>query len=357
MENNNFNNIDYNSNNNFGNQENMFPNGKMFFSVKPLIIFAIVLIILIIGSILIFGKIKKNRKEEKIKKSKIAASDPIITVKSNDNNAKLEIKVEHTEYLKTIAYSWNDDPGTEKSVSTGRNKEYTVKDVEIPLGTNTLTVVAKDENGTEGKYKNEFTNNLGKDIGKPEISFSLEKKGKNIKVNVKDNESLQKVVYRWNDEEEHEIELQEEQQTEVSFNVKIIPGKNMFYVIAKDKNGNESKRQREYEGIEAPTINFSAAPDGKSVILKVYHPLGVKSIEYKLNGEEFKSDEIQDGLTTVTVTIKLTKENNEIEAKATSADGVTSHPEVRSIKMPKREEIDDFGERVKSQEKEQTKEE
>lgn len=331
------------------NEKKIVGSKKIKFSIKPIYFFIVILIILIIGSILIFGKIRKNKDEEKINKSKLAASDPIITVKENTENGKLDINVEHTENLQTISYSWNDDPETEKTVDAGRNKKYVIEGVDIPLGTNTLTVVAKDENGTEGKYKNEFTNNLGQDIGSPKITLSLEKRGKNIKVNVKDNESLKKVYYKWNDEDIHEIELQEKGQNEVAFNVKIIPGRNTFHVFAEDNNGNKTNKERDYEGIEAPTLNFSAAPDGKTVILKVFHPIGIKSIEYKLNGEEFKSDEIPTGLTTVEVKIKLTKENNEIEAKATSTDGVTSHPEIRSVKMPKREEIDDFGERVKKE--------
>lgn len=314
------------------------------------------LIVLILIMVLVFAIVKNKQTKSKIEKSKKAATEPIIKVIANKENTKLTIEVEHTEKLKNISYAWEEDPKTEKTVDAGRNETFTINNVDIPLGTNTLSIIARDENGTQAKYKNKFTNNLGEDIGSPKITFSLEKRGKNIKVNVKDNNVLKKVTYKWNDDKEHNVELQEDSQSEVSFNVKIFPGKNTFYVTAEDTNGNISKKERKYEGIEAPTLNFAATPDGKSVILKVFHPLGVKSIEYKLNGEIFRSDDIKGNLTTVEVTINLSKENNEIEATATSVDGVTAHPEVRSVKMRKREEVDEFGERKEKDEKQETDE-
>lgn len=342
-------NFGLNNGNNNGNNNKKI-NKKV---IKPVIILVILLIVILTLGTLIYFKIKDQNIKKKIENNKKAASDPIILVNSNKENTKLTLKVEHTDKLSKIVYAWNEDSTTEHVINNIMNKEYEINNIDIPLGTNTFYVIATDENGVEGKYKNEFTNNLGEDIGKPKINLTLEKRGKNIKVNVKDNNALKKVTYRWNDDKEHSVELQGESQSEVSFNVKIIPGKNKFKVYAEDSNGNITTRERDYEGIEAPTLNFTASTDGKAVILKVFHPLGVKSIEYKLNGEIFRSDDIKGNLTTVEVTINLTKENNEIEAKATSVDGVTSHPEVRSIKMREREEVDLFGERV-TKDKEET---
>lgn len=342
-------NINHNMNSNMRNKGKK-PNAKLILFGGG------TLIILILILILVFSIIKNKQTKSKIEKSKKAASEPIIKVIADKDNTKITIEVEHTEKLKNISYAWEEDPKTEKTVDAGRNETFTINNVDIPLGTNTLSVIVTDENGTQAKYKNKFTNNLGEDIGSPKITFSLEKRGKNIKVNVKDNNVLKKVTYKWNDDEEHNVELQEDSQSEVSFNVKILPGKNTFYVMAEDTNGNVSKKERKYEGIEAPTLNFTATPDGKAVILKVFHPLGVKSIEYKLNGEIFRSDDIKGNLTTVEVTINLSKENNEIEATATSVDGVTSHPEIRSVKMRKREEVDQFGERKEKEEKNENQE-
>lgn len=324
-------------------QFNLGENKKM--PLKAIVVFSVLVLVLtiVLVSLLIAGKNKKKQLESKKEKP---ASNPIIEVKTNGED-KLDIKVTHSEYLESVVYSWNDDVDTEKLYKTGRTKDYTIPNVEIIGGTNTLTVIAKGILGGEAIYKNDFTNNKGKDVGKPEIKLSLEKKGKNIKVVVKDNDALSKVSYKWNDEEEHEIELQEDRQSEVSFNIKIIAGKNILHIFAKDNTGNITTVRKEYDGIEAPVLSFNATPDGKAVILTATHPKGIKSIEYKLNGESFSSGEIKDTLSTVARTkIVLTEENNEIEAKATSNDGVTCHPEIRTIKLQKRQEVDDFGDRV-----------
>lgn len=324
-------------------QFNLGENKKI--PLKAIVVFSALVLVLtiVLVSLLIAGKNKKKQLESKKEKP---ASNPIIEVKTNGED-KLDIKVTHSEYLESVAYSWNDDVDTEKLYKTGRTKDYTIPNVEIIGGTNTLTVIAKGILGGEAIYKNDFTNNKGKDVGKPEIKLSLEKKGKNIKVVVKDNDALSKVSYKWNDEEEHEIELQEDRQSEVSFNIKIIAGKNILHIFAKDNTGNITTVRKEYDGIEAPVLSFNATPDGKAVILTATHPKGIKSIEYKLNGESFSSGEIKDTLSTVARTkIVLTEENNEIEAKATSNDGVTCHPEIRTIKLQKRQEVDDFGDRV-----------
>ena len=324
-------------------QFNLSENKKM--PLKAIVVFSILVLLLVIVLITML-LVGKNRKKEIENKKEKPASNPIIEVKQNGEE-KLDIKVTHSEYLESVSYSWNDDVDTEKSYKTGRTKDYTIPNVEIIGGTNTLTVVAKGVLGGEAIYKNNFTNNKGKDIGKPQINLSLEKKGKNIKVTVKDNDALSKVSYRWNDEEEHEIELQEERQSEVSFNIKIIAGKNILHVVAEDNTGNVTTVRKQYDGIEAPVLSFNATSDGKAVILTATHPKGIKSIEYKLNGESFSSGEIKDTFSTVARTkILLTEENNEIEAKATSNDGVTCHPEIRTIKLQKREEVDDFGDRV-----------
>lgn len=324
-------------------QFNLGENKKI--PLKAIVVFSALVLVLtiVLVSLLIAGKNKKKQLESKKEKP---ASNPIIEVKTNGED-KLDIKVTHSEYLESVVYSWNDDVDTEKLYKTGRTKDYTIPNVDIIGGTNTLTVIAKGVLGGEAIYKNDFTNNKGKDVGKPEIKLSLEKKGKNIKVVVKDNDALSKVSYKWNDEEEHEIELQEDRQSEVSFNIKIIAGKNILHIFAKDNTGNITTVRKEYDGIEAPVLSFNATPDGKAVILTATHPKGIKSIEYKLNGESFSSGEIKDTLSTVARTkIVLTEENNEIEAKATSNDGVTCHPEIRTIKLQKRQEVDDFGDRV-----------
>lgn len=324
-------------------QFNLGENKKI--PLKAIVVFSALVLVLtiVLVSLLIAGKNKKKQLESKKEKP---ASNPIIEVKTNGED-KLDIKVTHSEYLESVVYSWNDDVDTEKLYKTGRTKDYTIPNVDIIGGTNTLTVIAKGVLGGEAIYKNDFTNNKGKDVGKPEIKLSLEKKGKNIKVVVKDNDALSKVSYKWNEEEEHEIELQEDRQSEVSFNIKIIAGKNILHIFAKDNTGNITTVRKEYDGIEAPVLSFNATPDGKAVILTATHPKGIKSIEYKLNGESFSSGEIKDTLSTVARTkIVLTEENNEIEAKATSNDGVTCHPEIRTIKLQKRQEVDDFGDRV-----------
>ncbi len=324
-------------------QFNLGENKKI--PLKAIVVFSALVLVLtiVLVSLLIAGKNKKKQLESKKEKP---ASNPIIEVKTNDED-KLDIKVTHSEYLESVVYSWNDDVDTEKLYKTGRTKDYTIPNVEIIGGTNTLTVIAKGILGGEAIYKNDFTNNKGKDVGEPEIKLSLEKKGKNIKVVVKDNDALSKVSYKWNDEEEHEIELQEDRQSEVSFNIKIIAGKNILHIFAKDNTGNITTVRKEYDGIEAPVLSFNATSDGKAVILTATHPKGIRSIEYKLNGESFSSGEIKDTLSTVARTkIVLTEENNEIEAKATSNDGVTCHPEIRTIKLQKRQEVDDFGDRV-----------
>ena len=215
-------------------------------------VFAFVLIILAIG-IGAYSLITINRNNEQ-KAKQIAEQKQIVINVTQQDETKVDIKVEAINQIQKVAYSWNEDISTEKVIQGEGRNSIEEKGIEIPKGKNTLRVSVEDVRSTKENIVKEFTNENGKDITKPQIS--IEVKNGNIEITATDDTQMATLQYNWEGEEVKTTNLEKNSQNKKEIKVNITPkqGQALLKVTAIDAAGNEQKEQKDFNGGKAPEI-------------------------------------------------------------------------------------------------------
>ena len=144
--------------------------------------------------------------------------------------------------------------------------------IEIPTGENTLTIYAQDENGQETTYQKSYT--LEGDIT---IDFALD--GNNIKVTASRKNELSYMTYRWDEEEETRVDINN---TQIEQSIEIPKGQHTLTVIVVDENNTTETKEQEVKGVTKPNLEITT--DGSSnFIIKVSDEEGLKRLEFTVN--------------------------------------------------------------------------
>ncbi len=195
-------------------------------------IFAFILIVLAIG-IGAYALITINKNNEQ-KAKQIAEQKQIVINVVQQDETKIDIKVEAINQIQKIAYSWNEDISTEKVIQGEGRTSIEEKDIEIPKGKNTLRVSVEDVRSTKENIVKEFTNENGKDITKPEVT--IEVKNGNIEITATDDTQMATLQYNWDGEDTKTTNLEKNSQNKKEIKVNITPkeGKALLKVTAID---------------------------------------------------------------------------------------------------------------------------
>ena len=195
-------------------------------------IFAFILIILAIG-IGAYALITINKNNEQ-KAKQIAEQKQIVINVTQQDETKIDIKVEAINQIEKVAYSWNEDIATEKVIQGEGRTSIEEKNIEIPKGKNTLRVSVEDVRSVKENIVKEFTNENGKDITKPEIS--IEVKNGNIEITAVDDTQMATLQYNWDGEETKTTNLEKNSQNKKDIKVNITPkqGQALLKVTAID---------------------------------------------------------------------------------------------------------------------------
>ena len=226
-----------------------------FFSIA-LIIFGI----FTIGTASYSMYIQSKEKEAKIK--------PTIYVQ-DISDSELMLKVTHNKALSKVTYKWNNEQ--EKEIESNGKKSIEQR-IEIPTGTNTLSIYAKDIKGQEVKYQKQYSL-------KGNIEINLEADKNTIKVTANGTETLSYMTYRWDEEDETRVEINN---TTIEQNIEIPKGLHTLTVIVVDKNNNTETKQQEVNGVTKPKVEVTT--DGAAnFIIKASDEQGIKKIEFIIN--------------------------------------------------------------------------
>ena len=195
-------------------------------------IFAFILIVLAIG-IGAYALITINKNNEQ-KAKQIAEQKQIVISVTQQDETKIDIKVESINQIEKVAYSWNEDIATEKVIQGEGRTSIEEKDIEIPKGKNTLRVSVEDVRSVKENIVKEFTNENGKDITKPQIS--IEVKNGNIEITAVDDTQMATLQYNWDGEEAKTTNLEKNSQNKKEIKVNITPkqGQALLKVTAID---------------------------------------------------------------------------------------------------------------------------
>ena len=191
------------------------------------------------------------------------------TIQVEENETEISLRVSHSRALSKVTYKWNNDEEVELQASGKKDISQTI---EIPTGENTLTIYAQDENGQETTYQKSYT--LEGDIT---IDFALD--GNNIKVTASGKNELSYMTYRWDEEKETRVDINN---TQIEQSIEIPKGQHTLTVIVVDENNTTETKEQEVKGVTKPNLEITT--DGSSnFIIKVSDEEGLKRLEFTVN--------------------------------------------------------------------------
>lgn len=272
LTNNNYNNNNNNNNNSINNNNN--PNNLK----KIIIVFSIIILVFGIAMIALYSYkvIKKNNNKGK------EVAKPELYIEQNDEQVKIITK--SSIGIDLITYTWNDEEPIEIEVNA--SKEYE-EQLEIPQGSNTLTVEIKDIRGQINSITKEFSIET---TAKPIIETKIQEDARlKIIATVSEESKMAYITYKWNDEEETTVNSTEESDTKIEVIIDVKRGENTLTVTAVNDAGNSETIRKKFKGINNPVITVSQ--DGTKLNMKMSHDLGFKKIEFYVNGQTYVYDE------------------------------------------------------------------
>lgn len=233
---------------------------------------------------------------------------------------EITLKITHVKNLAKVTYTWS---GGEVIDVPCEGKKSIEEKIQIPTGTNTLTVYASDINGQEINYSKTYTL-------QGDITIELEVEGNNIKILAEGKEELSYVTYRWDEEEETRIDVNELQTEQI---VEIPKGLHTLTVIAVDINNKTETKEQEVNGVTKPTLEVTT--DGSSnFIIKATDEQGLDKIEFIIySGDETEKNRLElDGQTEVEYPYPLHDGENKLEITVYNVNNATETEKVILVK-------------------------
>lgn len=200
---------------------------------------------------------------------KTSKTKPTIQVEESEDGTQITLRVMHDKPLAKVTYNWNDEEEIE--VQTNNNKQVE-QVIEVPTGKNILSIYAQDANGQETSYQKEYT--LEGDIM---IDMSVD--GSNIKVTATGKNELSYMTYRWDEEEEQRIDINN---TVIDQSIEIPEGQHTLTVIVVDVNNTTQTKTQEIKGVKKPHVEVTAEGT-ESFLIKATDNEGIKRVEFIVN--------------------------------------------------------------------------
>ena len=235
---------------------------------KIVTIFAIIMIIFgvaLIGS----GSYAMYKGKSSTPKS---ATRPIIVV-TQTAGTQVTIQITHDKPLSKVTYKWNDEEAIE--IETNSKSEIS-QIIEIPSGNNNkLSIFVEDINEQTATNESMYT-------AQRNIDVQLEANGTDLKVSIESEKELAYMTYRWDDEEEQEVELSGNQAEET---IEIPKGLHTLTLIVVDIENNTQTEEQEIKAVTKPKLNITVDQAGENFIIKASDEEGVKRIEFTINAD------------------------------------------------------------------------
>lgn len=245
---------------------------------------------------------------------------PNVTTSRQGN--KLIITITHDKQLEKMRYNWNNGGDTEIAGNGSKTIEQTL---EIPAGNNVLNIVVTDVNGKQTTFSKE----LIADPSEPQISLELS--GTKIKIIAKDNEKLSLITYRWDENEELQIQIPEESSAQVEQEIDIPTGQHTLTVVAVNSQNKQVTKTQEVKGVTKPKLTVEKDKDDPSyIILTAIDEVSLmKEMRFWINGKGYYVLETQDNGTKIQWRFQVQQGENLIKLTGTNNDDVSDTAEVK----------------------------
>lgn len=193
--------------------------------------------------------------------------EPTISIE-NKTEKTILLKVMHKKNISKVEYSWNN---AESIVINGNNGKYIEKEITVPGGKNTLHVLVQDENGKEITYDKEY---------EIESDINLEVSGNKIKISYESGNLISYMTYRWDDEEEKTIDIND---TMVETEIDVKKGLHELTIVVVDENNNTDTKVQKISGILKPKVEIDYNYEVTHFIIKASDEEQLVKVEFKLN--------------------------------------------------------------------------
>lgn len=202
--------------------------------------------------------------------------EPTISIENKTENTII-LKVTHKKNIARIEYWWNNQ---DRDIVNGNNGKYLEKEINIPSGKNTLHVLIVDEDGKEMTYEKQY---------ELESNIHLEVSGNKIKITYEGNTTISYMTYRWDEEEEKTIEIND---TNIDEEIEAIKGLHTLTVIVVDENNNTDTKQQKINGVSKPKVTVSVDEQQEHFVIQASDDEKLSKIEFRLNQDEEQEFEL-----------------------------------------------------------------
>lgn len=221
---------------------------------------------LIIYGVFVIGSASYSMYKESQKP--VSVAKPVISI-SSISETEILLEVTHNKELSKVTYTWNDNEPVEIECNGIKRIE---QKIEMPSEDSTINVSAIDVNGLEGNLKRQYT--------KPRnVNIDMQVEGNNIKVKGDSTEQLSYLTYRWDDQEETRLEINDKQFEQ---EVPVPVGLHTLTVTVVDVNNNAETKEQEVKGVSKPKVEVTTNGSDKFLI-KASDEEGIKKVEFIIN--------------------------------------------------------------------------
>lgn len=271
---------------------------------KIMLIFSALIIIfaLVIVGAKIVGMIKEKSEEQGGATANL--NKPQIDIRQDGNIYTLEVT--YDEGLEKVSYWWNEEMVTERPQHG--SESFRIQN-HIPEGDyNVLHVIATGSDGSTNEITQEFvTESYEVDENKPIIDLYYSETTAKIDIVARSDKGIEKLTYKWNDEEEIIVNHTTEGQKEIKITIDAKRGINDLYVTATDIEGNTQTKENPIKGIRSPDIKVELV-NRNTISISISHDMGFKKIVININGQELVYDETNPQYSIETTTLNTSAE-------------------------------------------------
>ena len=229
-----------------------------------------------------------------------SSSKPVITIE-RESASTINIVVTHDKAIANVTYTINDE---EPVQIDGKNQKEIKQEVELPVGSSTINITAKDVNGISSSYESQTEVE-----DKPTIT--LEQVDGKIKATVTSKINIDYIMYYW-DENEADAKQFTVNDVKTETLIDVLEGTHTLNVVALDTNGNKTTKQQKVIGDNKPELEvktngkvFRIISSDDEALAKIEYSLNSGEVQTEeINQKEYKKDlELANGKNTLTVTV------------------------------------------------------
>ncbi len=195
---------------------------------------------------------------------------PVISLE-NKTETTLLLKIMHnTGTISQVYYNWND--GEQVSIN-GNSGKYVEQEIKIPSGNNTLYISVVDGNGQETTYEKQY---------ELESNIKFEVSGNKIKIMYEGDTTISYMTYRWDEEEEKTIEINDKA---INKEIDALKGLHTLTVVVVDENNKTDTKIQRINGVSKPTLTIDSNADNTKFVIHTSDEEELSKIEIILNND------------------------------------------------------------------------